>query len=159
MVAPLERYPLNLARGIVAADARFRVDLVTTGATAKVSSPQPRLVVHVLPVTLAGADPLDDLSSSLADVLEETDLVHIHHIGSRAGRLALLVAKLLGKPVVAGAPTLESAEHERLVDLFVLPSAFVAAQFPRVEARVTLPGGVDDRFMRPSVGDTRRQFV
>lgn len=159
------RHTVNLARGIVATDAAAHVDLITVGGTPGISSLQPRLDVRVLGVTAPGTRSHDDLSSSLVDVLDEADIIHVHQAFARQSQLAFLVAKLLGRPVVVtdhGAPrdgVEEDVRYLRLADLFVFQSRFAAGQIPTARPRVTIPGGVDDRFFRPSSSRIERELV
>jgi glycosyltransferase involved in cell wall biosynthesis len=160
-----ERYPLNLARGLLATDPYVHVDVIGVGAASRVMSLQPRLDVHVLPLTLPGVDPLDHLSSSLGNALESADLVHIHQAFTRSSQVAILIAKLLGAPIALtdhGATTNQVAravDYLSLVDLFVLQSQFAAGQLGVDGPQVTIPGGVDDRFFRPPPTPVTREFV
>jgi len=160
-----ERYPLNLARGLVAADPSVRVDLVAVGRPARVEALQPRLAVHVLEVTLPGRNEFDHVASSLVDVLEASDVVHVHQAFTRPSQVALLVAKFLGKPVVltdhgAMTNTVEQVSgYLDLVDLVICQSRFAASQLRSAGRRVVVPGGVDDHFFRPAEKPTSRRHV
>jgi glycosyltransferase involved in cell wall biosynthesis len=160
-----ERYPLNLARGIVAADPGVHVHLIAVGERPHVVSLQPRLHVHVLPMTLAGVNDFDHASSSLGDVLEDVDIVHVHQAFTRPSQLAILVGKLLGKPIVVtdhGALTnrvQDTVPYLELVDLFVFQSRFAARQITAGSRRAVIPGGVDSRFFRPPRDAVEREFV
>jgi glycosyltransferase involved in cell wall biosynthesis len=160
-----ERYPLNLARGILAADPRAHVDLVAVGAPARVESLQPRLDVHVLEVTLPGRGEFDHVASSLVDVLEDADLVHIHQAFTRPSQVALAISKFLNKPVTLtdhGAMTNtveQTSRYLKLVDLMIFQSQFAADQIATDGARMIIPGGVDDRFFRPAEEPVQRRHV
>lgn len=160
-----ERYPLNLARGLLAADPQVHVDLIGVGTPSRVFSPQPRLVVHVLPVAAQGSDPLDHVASGIGEVLEDADFVHVHQAFTRASQIAILVAKFLGKPLAVTDHGAITNQIERavgyldLVDLFIFQSEFAAAQVTGGRARVTIPGGVDDHFFRPAPQPVEREFV
>jgi glycosyltransferase involved in cell wall biosynthesis len=160
-----ERYPLNIARGLIAADPFAQVDLIGVGDPARTVAPQPRLNIHMLPVTLAGTNVLDHISSAMGDVVAEADLVHIHQAFTRASQLSLLIAKFLGKPVALTDHGALTNHVERavgyldLVDLFICQSQFAAEQISGGERRVVIPGGVDDQFFRPSARSPEREFM
>lgn len=159
-----ERYPLNLARGVVAADPGVHVDLIAIGDPQRVSI-QPRLDLHVLPISAPGDSFLDHVSSAVADALEDVDLVHIHQGFTRSSQVAILVAKFLGKPVAltdhgAGSRAAEQAvRYLQLFDLLVFQSRFAAGCIKGGRRRVTIPGGVDDRFFRPTERPVAREFM
>jgi glycosyltransferase involved in cell wall biosynthesis len=160
-----ERYPLNLARGVLAASTDAQVDLIAAGDEPRTVSPQPRLGVHVLPVTLPGRNAFDHVSAALVEALERVDLVHVHQAFTRPSQLAILVAKVLGKPVVLtdhGARANEidsSVRYLDVVDRFVFQSRFAAEQFAVTGRQTTIPGGADTRFFRPSSQPLEREFV
>lgn len=165
MVGGGERYPLNVARGLLAADPDLHVDLIGVGHPPRVECVEPRLDVHVLDVTLRGVDPLDDVSAALPDVLAPADIVHVHQAFTRSSQVAILVAKLLGKALVVtdhGAMTNrvdDAVQYTGLVDLFVFQSRFAAAQIPAARRSIIIPGGVDTRFFRPPVEPVKRKHV
>jgi glycosyltransferase involved in cell wall biosynthesis len=160
-----ERYPLNLARGLLAADSRVHVDLVAVGDQEQRISLQPRLDLHTLPVTLRAANPLDCVSEGLVEVLQATDLVHVHQAFTFASQVAILTAKFLGLPLVVtdhGGTTNQidrDLGYLALVDLVILYSEFAAGQVIGGRRRVTIPGGVDDRFFRPAIPPAQREFI
>jgi glycosyltransferase involved in cell wall biosynthesis len=160
-----ERYPLNMARGIVAADSGLSVEVIAIGEVERRIALQPRLELRVLPVTLRGVDSFDHISAWLPGLLENVDLVHVHQAYTRPSQLAILVAKFLGKPLALtdhGVMTnriSDAVRYTDFVDLLVFQSAFAATQIGGGRRRVTIPGGVDDRFFRPSDNAVRREFV
>lgn len=151
-----ERYPLNVARGVAAANPSVHVELIAMGAKPFVRSLQPRLHLRVLPVTLEGGVGFDHVSSAIVEALEPADIVHVHQAFTRPSQLAILTAKLLGKPVVVtdhGGRTNhvdESTDYLRIVDSCVFQSRFAADQLSEsIDRRLIIPGGVDDRFFCP----------
>src|SRR5437660_10427379 len=94
-----ERYPLNLARGIVeASGGEYCVDVISYDRMPRRWQVQPGLNVRLLPA-VNYANPLRVLSWELAEVIAEADLVHIHQAAMRASEAALFVAKQQRKPV------------------------------------------------------------
>ncbi|MDX6718198.1 MAG: hypothetical protein QOJ63_452 [Solirubrobacteraceae bacterium] len=160
-----ERYPLNLAKALVATNPNAHVDLIGAGDVARVQGVQPRLDIHVLPITLRADSFLDNVSSAIIDALEPADVVHVHQAFTRPSQVGILTAKLLGKPVVltdhgAGSTRVNDAVHYLdLVDLMIFQSRFAAAQIATTRGRVVIPGGVDARFFRPPEGPRTRSHV
>ena len=159
-----ERYPLNLARGLLAADPSLQIDLIATGDP-RDALLEPGLTIRVLPISDRGATAHDDVSAALAGALGDADLVHVHQAFLRPSMVAILVAKFLGKPVVvtdhgAGAPDVERVVgYSQLVDLFVFQSRFAAGCIAGGRRRCTIPGGVDDRFFRPPTEPRERGYI
>lgn len=164
-----ERYPLNLARGLLAADPRLAVEIIALGEP-RHTSIQPRLDLRVIPVSQRSPDPFEHVSDQIAEALESVALVHIHQAFVRPSQLAVLAAKFLGKPVVmtdhgAGLPLVDRAvQYLELVDLFVFQSRFAARRFVAqcgrgAEPHTIVPGGVDDRFFRPPSARVEREHI
>ena len=146
-----ERYPLNLARGVVEAGAgRVKVELISFGASARRLELAPGVGLRVLPVAGRAADALDVTSWDLPDALAEADLVHIHQVFTRCAELGMLVAKQQGKPVVAtdhGGHSSTLGADAGILDLadrIVAYSDFGASMYGRVDRPITIiKGGVD----------------
>jgi glycosyltransferase involved in cell wall biosynthesis len=160
-----ERYPLNLARGLVAADPGLEVEVLGMGPVARREALQPRLAVRVLPITAPAASPLDHLSGDLAGALEAADVVHVHQAFIRSSQVALLTAKFLGLPVALtdhGAMTNRTQDvvrHVDLADLVVFQSEFARGQVTVSTRSTVIPGGIDARFFRPAEAPVARRHV
>ena len=86
-----ERYPLNLARGVVlASGGPFRVDLISFGDAAKRLTLAEGVGLRVLPMARKPANPLDVLSWDLPEALADYDLVHIHQAYTRCAEVGML---------------------------------------------------------------------
>ncbi|MDQ6909201.1 MAG: glycosyltransferase family 4 protein, partial [Actinomycetota bacterium] len=95
-----ERYPLNLARGLIeASDGGCNVDLISYGEYPAERTLSPGLTLRVLPLANPVPNPLDSLSWELPAALSQADVVHVHQIFTRSSEVAVLAAKLLRKPV------------------------------------------------------------
>src|SRR6516225_9269186 len=88
-----ERYPLNLARGIVeASGGGYQVEVISYGAAAHRQAVHPGVTFRLLPA-VNRANLLRLVSADLPAAVAEADLVHIHQAAMRASELALLIAK------------------------------------------------------------------
>jgi len=146
-----ERYPLNLARGVVEAGAgRVKVELISFGQHARRLELAPGVGLRVLPIAGKVHDPLDVTSWDLPDALAEADLVHIHQVFTRCAELGMLVAKQQGKPVVVSdhgghsSPLGAEAGILDLADRIVAYSYFGASMYGRIDKQIDIiKGGVD----------------
>lgn len=162
-----ERYPLNLARGVVAASkGRFAVDLFSFGAENRRLSLAPGVGLRVLKAEAQPQNALDVLSWELPDALRAVDLVHIHQAYTRCGEAALLAAKLLGKPICAtdhGAHTSTLGSelgHLELADHIITYSQFAARIYGAVNTPISvIQGGVDGSLFRPPVSKSKRDYL
>src|SRR5947209_247129 len=55
--------------------------------------------LRMLPMAAPPVERLDALSWNLGEAIANADLVHIHHVGTRLGEVAMLAAKLQHKPI------------------------------------------------------------
>ncbi len=152
-----ERYPLNLAKGVVAAsEGTSRVDIISYGRTPRRIELSPGVWLRVLTIHNRPADPLDVLSWDLPEAIDEVDLVHIHAAFTRSGEMGLLVAKQRGKPVCLTDHGGSSSGLGREVGMLELADRVIAysqfgASFFRTKTRVEIvPGGVDGTMFTPS---------
>jgi len=159
-----ERYPLNLAKGIVKS-GDYEVTLVSYGEVERSLSLAPGVGLEVLSTARrrAGAEAL---SWEIADVVRDADLVHVHQAFTRSGEVGLLVSKLLRKPVCVTdhggtASTLgRSLGMLELADRVTCYSSFGAQLLEDVDATVELVrGGVDDEFFVPAEEEASREGV
>jgi glycosyltransferase involved in cell wall biosynthesis len=160
-----ERYPLNLAKG-VAATGEYEVEIVSYGDIDSVRRLQlgGGVTLRVLPAARRrpGAE---RLSWEIISAVREADLVHIHQIFSRPSEVALLVAKLFGKPVCAtdhGGATSQLGKSLGMLDLadrITCYSRFGGALIESTTAVDLVPGGVDDTFFFPENAGPRDRLV
>jgi alpha-maltose-1-phosphate synthase len=152
-----ERYPSNLARA-VAGTGEYAVELVSYGDGVGVRSMSlaEGVTLRVLPAAQRrpGAE---RLSWEIVSAVRDADLVHLHQIFTRPSEVALLVAKLLGKPVCAtdhGGATSglgRSLGMLDLIDRIVPNSRFAASLLETTSPIEVVPGGVDDTFFCQAV--------
>ena len=91
-----ERYPLNLAKGVVeSSGGQYEVELVSFGPTSFRREIAPGVSFRILKAAGKPAHPLDMVSWELPEALTHADLVHIHQAYTRCSELGILVAKLL----------------------------------------------------------------
>jgi glycosyltransferase involved in cell wall biosynthesis len=154
-----ERFPLNVAKA-VASTGHYEVELVSFGASdEQVLRPlADGVTLRLLPVA-ARAPGAAPLSWDVLPVLAEADLVHVHQIFSRSGEVAVLTAKLMGKPVVVSDHGGASSWLGRslgmldVVDRVLTYSEFGATLIDAPGGVSTIPGGVDDHFFTPPAAE------
>jgi len=99
---------IDLARGAVRkSNGSCRIDVISYAAARSHETLEDGLVLRFLPQVQQPLLAQDALSWDLPSVIAGTDVVHIHQIYSRSGEMALLLAKLLRKPICVsqlGAP-------------------------------------------------------
>lgn len=161
-----ERYPLNLAKGVVASSGgRYSVDLISFGPTARTYSLGPGLNVRVLAAARPPINPLDVVSWDLPAALADVDLVHIHQAYTRCTEMALLIAKQQGKPIVVtdhGGVTSSlgtSVGALELADAIVSNSEFGAALYRTSTPITVIKGGVDGAHFTPPAAPVERDRV
>jgi glycosyltransferase involved in cell wall biosynthesis len=152
-----ERYPLNLARGVVAASAgRYRVELISFGAAPRRLELAPGVALRVLTAATRPQRPLDVVSWELPEALAGADLVHIHQAYTRCSELGLLVARQQRTPICITdhggftSPLGSEVGSLELADRIVAYSDFGAALYTRTRTPiVVIKGGVDGAFFTP----------
>ena len=161
-----ERYPLNLALGVVASsNGAYAVELISYGPTARSYSVGPGLSVKVLKAARTPLNSLDVVSWDLPAAIAEADLIHIHQAYTRSSEMALLIAKQQGKPIVItdhGGTTSSlgtSVGALELADQIVAQSDF-GASFYRTKTPITIVrGGVDGSHFEPSETPVERDRI
>jgi glycosyltransferase involved in cell wall biosynthesis len=156
-----ERYPLNLAKGVVlASGGSITVEIISYGATGLTRGLLPGVTLRVLPAANRPANPLDVVSWDLPAAIADADLVHIHMIYTRSNEMALIVAKHQGKPVVMtdhGGKSSSIGEELgclELADRIVAYSEFGASLYRTRQPITVIKGGVDGSvFTPPAAGD------
>ncbi|HMD61643.1 MAG TPA: glycosyltransferase family 4 protein [Opitutaceae bacterium] len=162
-----ERYPMNMATGIVvAARGEFEVVLVSYGSESMRRALRPGVTLRVLKAAGRPAHALDVVSWELPDAIAAADLVHIHTVFTRCSEMGLLVAKQQGKPICVtdygGQSSTLGAELGMLdlADRIICYSDF-GASLVRERTRTRTPidvikGGVDGgKFTPPPAGGPR----
>jgi glycosyltransferase involved in cell wall biosynthesis len=151
-----ERYPSNLARGVVAASGGvYSVEILSFGARPQTLPIAPGITLRVLEAVGRPANPVDALSWDLPAALADADLVHIHQMYTRSCEVALLVAKQQRKPVCmtdhgGNSSSLgQKVGFLELADLIISNSEFGAAMHQTGTRKVVVLGGVDARFFCP----------
>ena len=160
-----ERYPLNTARALLEADARYSVELVSFGRFSVTRELAPRVPLRILHATRQPRNVLDALSWEVPEAVRDADIVHIHQPFTRSSEVSLLVAKIQGKPTCmtdhGGATSRLGASLASLdlADRIVCQSEF-AASLMQTSTRIELvKGGVDDVFFRPRTVEAERDRV
>ena len=161
-----ERYPLNLARGVVAASAGAdSVDLISFGPTARSYAIEPGLTVKVLQAARPPLNSLDVVSWDLPAAIADADLIHIHQAYTRCSEMALLIAKQQGKAIVVtdhGGTTSSlgtSVGALELADQVVAYSDFGASLYRTKLPISIVRGGVDGSHFTPSATPVERDRV
>ena len=161
-----ERYPLNLARGVVASSGgRHTVELISFGPTARSYPIEPGLTARVLPAARPPLNALDVVSWDLPAALADADLVHIHQAYTRCTEVALLVARQQGKPIVVtdhGGTTSSlgtSVGALELADAIVSNSEFGASLYRTNTPITVIKGGVDAEHFAPPPAPVERDRV
>jgi glycosyltransferase involved in cell wall biosynthesis len=151
-----ERYPLNLARGLVRASrGKSRVKLVSFGNAARLQVLEPGLMLQVLKVNGTPIQPLDVVSWQLPAAIADADIVHIHQAFTRFSEAALLAARQQqrwtcitdhgGHTSTVGV----QAGSIELADRVICYSDFGASLFDTQVPIEMVKGGVDEDFFTP----------
>jgi glycosyltransferase involved in cell wall biosynthesis len=159
-----ERYPLNLAKA-VSGTGDYEVEIVSYGDVASTLRKPitDRVSLRVLPAARRRAP--ERLSWEIISAVRDADLVHVHQIFTRAGEVAVLVAKLLGKPVCAsdhgGASSRlgSSLGMLDLIDRITAYSQFGASLIQTTSRVEVVAGGVDDVYFTPASAPQVRDRV
>jgi glycosyltransferase involved in cell wall biosynthesis len=162
-----ERYPLNLARGVVAgSNGACRVELISFGDSPFTRELFPGVTLRVLTASGRPLHMLDVVSWDLPEALADADLVHIHQAYTRCSEMGLLVAKQQRKPVCVtdhGGTTSHlglKLEALELADRIICQSEFGAALYRTRTPIVVIKGGVDaTTFTPPPVRPTRDRVL
>ena len=161
-----ERYPLNLAKGLVEHTAGlFEVELISFGERSLVRELAPGVNLRVLKVAGPARHPLDVLSWELPEALADADLVHIHQAYTRCSEMGMLVAKQQRKPLCVtdhGGESSTIGKHLgslELADQIVAYSDFGASLYQTSRPIEVIKGGVDARTFTPSPRPVERDRV
>jgi glycosyltransferase involved in cell wall biosynthesis len=161
-----ERYPLNLAKGVVeGSGGRFEVELISFGATSLERAMAPGVTLRVLTAAGKPIHPLDMVSWELPDALADVDLVHIHQAYTRCSEMGMLVAKQLRKPICVtdhggmSSPFVEQLEILDLADRIIAYSDFGASFYRTKKPIDVIKGGVDASLFTPSTQPVVRDRV
>ncbi len=158
-----ERYPLNLAHGVVAAsNGDYGVEILSFGDAPRRQALAPGVDLRVLVAAGRPANPADVVSWELPEALADADLVHIHQAYTRCSELGLLVARQQGKPICvtdhggnSSQLGLDLASLD-LADRVFCQSEYAATFLHTRTPLVMVKGGVDaTRFAPPEVRPTR----
>lgn len=161
-----ERYPLNLARGVVRATGGATiVRIISFGPSARTVEVDAGVTLTVLPVAYAPDHQLNPLSWNLVDALQDVDVIHAHQAFSRPGEAAILIASVLGKPVFAtdlGAWASTLGMRYGMLELtagLICISDFAAALLQTSAPVEVIRGGVDTELFTPAVKSATRDHV
>ncbi len=152
-----ERFPLNLARGVVhASGGSCRVQLISFGVHPARIELARGIQLRVLPTAGRPAHPMDVVSWDLPEALGEVDLLHIHQAYTRSAELGLLFGRLHRLPICVtdhgGLSSRLGVELGAidLADRIVAYSNFGASLYQTSRPIHVIKGGVDcDRFEPP----------
>jgi glycosyltransferase involved in cell wall biosynthesis len=162
-----ERYPLNLARGVVvSALGRYEVELVSFGERAFREPIAPGITLRVMKACGRPRNPLDLVSWEMPDALGDADLVHIHQAYTRCAEVGILVAKHQRKPICISdhggfaSPLGADVGSLELVDRIVAYSNFGASFYRTTRPIHVIKGGVDaDLFSPPPERPNRDRIL
>ena len=162
-----ERYPLNLARGLVrASDGRCRVKLISYGNSQSLEEIEPGVSLQVMTARRRPSRPLDVVSWQIPRAIADADVVHIHQAFTRAGEAALLAARQQRKWTCVtdhgGHSSTIGAQvgSIELADRVICYSDFGASLFETSVPIEVIKGGVDDiYFTEASPLPARREYV
>jgi hypothetical protein len=129
----------------------MHVELISFAELARRETLQQNMSLRLLPFARKPEMPADVLSWEMPAALADADLVHIHHVFTRCGEMALLVAKQLHKPVCVSPGALSSSTLG--VDLEILKLADRVVDL----AELGVPVAAEET--RPNEEDIRRAAV
>ncbi|MFO0952829.1 MAG: glycosyltransferase family 4 protein [Isosphaeraceae bacterium] len=158
-----ERYPANLAAGVVeASGGEVSVDILSYGPRSLTRPLGPGVSLRVLTAANRPRNPLDVVSWELPAAIADADLVHVHMIYTRSNEMGVLVAKQQRKPVVmtdhggtSSTIGLDLGVLE-LADRIIAYSDFGAALYQTRRPVVVIKGGVDGAAFTPPPSGTPR---
>lgn len=161
-----ERYPLNIARGVVAASGgQTEVAMISYGRRASVRDLDAGISLRVIPISGPRHSNEDSVSWHLPAALADCDLLHVHQALTRSGEAALLSAKMLGLPVCItdhGGSTSRvgiDAGMCEVADAVIAYSDFGASMIPTDREVIVIKGGVDGSFFHPADPQPAREHV
>jgi glycosyltransferase involved in cell wall biosynthesis len=151
-----ERYPLNLARGVVAGSrGACEVEIISFGNASFRRELYPGVTLRVLKAAGRPLNPLDVLSWDLPAAIADADLVHIHQAYTRCSEMGLLLAKQLRKPICitdhggSTSPLGGQVGSLDLADQIICYSRFGASLYRSRTPIVVIKGGVDGTHFTP----------
>ena len=161
-----ERYPLNLATGIVeASGGSCTVELISYGETSEQRTLRPGVTLRVLQIANRPGDRTNVASWELPAALADADLVHIHSPFTRSSELGILAAKQQHKPLcmtdhggTASTIGLNLGSLE-LADRIIAYSDFGASLYWTKTPITIVKGGVDASAFSPAPRPTDRDRV
>ncbi|MDP9325730.1 MAG: glycosyltransferase family 4 protein [Candidatus Dormibacteraeota bacterium] len=161
-----ERYPLNLARGVVkASGGASSVRIVSFGEMSRDIKVDRGVTLSILPAAYAPAHQFNPVSWDLLDVLQDADVIHAHQVFTRTGEATILIASLLGKPVFATDLGAHASVLGRRYGMLELTDGLIcisdfAAQLVETAAPVdVIRGGIDTDEFTPPPGPSNREHV
>ena len=161
-----ERYPLNMAIGVVeASDGEFEVELLSFGRSSFRRQLHAGVTLRAMKAAYTPHCSLDNLSWELPDAIAEFDLIHIHQAYTRCSEVSYVVAKLHNKPICVSdhgglsSPLGVQLGSLELADHVVCYSDF-GGRLLRTNRPVTcIKGGVDGRRFSPPCPKPTRDRV
>jgi len=161
-----ERYPTNLATGVVhASKGGCRVELISYGQQSMRKELSPGVTLRVLRTDHLPPNVLDVGSWELPSAVREADVVHIHQAFTRSSEAGYLAAKLQGKPIVVsdhgGTSSVLGVQIGVLdmVDRVIAYSQF-GANMLRTKTHIEIiRGGVDGKWFCPPEVRSKRTHV
>jgi len=152
-----ERFPTNLARGVVeGSGGRFEVELISFAAEGGRRELSWGVTLRLLAAAGRPRNPLDVVSWQLPAAVADADLVHIHQAYCRCAEVGLLVAKQQRKPVCvtdhggASSPLVHQLGALDMVDRVVAYSDFGASLYRTTAPLSVVKGGVDAGYFTPT---------
>jgi glycosyltransferase involved in cell wall biosynthesis len=157
-----ERYPLNLAIGVVhASRGACQVELISYGEASFRKQLHPGVTLRVLRIDNRPRNRLDMASWELSAAIADADLVHLHAAYNRSSELGLLVAKQQRKPVCVTDHGGQSSTIGMnlgmldLADLVIAYSDFGAKLYRTRTPIEVIRGGVDGTLFTPPADGLR----
>jgi glycosyltransferase involved in cell wall biosynthesis len=161
-----ERYPLNLARGLVRVSAgEVEVELIAPARTPGRERIENGLWVRGYQPQSPTAGYGDALSWDLVEACVAADVVHVHQVFTRLGEAAVLAARAARRPLCVtdhGGSTSTVGRKlglAELADAIVAYSRYGAAAVGSRKPVLVIEGGVDTGFFSPAPAGTVRNHV
>jgi glycosyltransferase involved in cell wall biosynthesis len=161
-----ERYPLNMAHGVVeSSNETYEVELISFGERERREELARGMALRVLKASRPPSNPLDVLSWDLPAALAGADLVHIHQAFTRCGEVGMLVAKQQKKPICVSdhggttSPLGDRLGALELADRVVAYSDFGASLYRTQRPIEVIKGGVNASLFVPPATRPARDRV
>jgi glycosyltransferase involved in cell wall biosynthesis len=161
-----ERYPLNLARGLVrVSEGDVEVELIAPARERGRERLEDGVWLRGYQSQTPGGGYGNEVSWDLVEACVSADVVHVHQVFTRLGEAAVLAARAARRPLCVtdhGGPSSHAGRKlglAELADAIVVYSRYGAAAIGARKPVSLIEGGVDTSFYTPAADGEARDHV